>query len=521
MAMTKEEWYAKQEILDNLSENGYPSYAKLLDKFDINLTSDPKVVGYTEPSRGRVVLNRGLAIDQVSTIVRHEILHNFLKHMQRMEDKLGKDVWENRSSQMHEASNIAGDYEISNRGYTQKDKEIARSIYLNGQVLQGLVTEDQHPDWVDLSLEEMYDKVMEEKEKAQQDASNQMQGDPKQGGGKSSGKGQPQIGDKGDQQIQEAEDIERQAKAVLDDAGDVVKQAKQSGDSEAEKDAKDAKDKAKEAGDAAKDIKDALKDSKSGKPESDPSKSKSLEKDGVPTEKKPFGDPAKIEARLKDLKRLLDDIEEGSTLLEESETAKKTERKLEADKRAKEYRDSPLNRFRESLNAFFRKETDYGRGKTWRRFSKNYSDSNIIRKGTARNVAGRIPVINVYFDRSASWDDEKIKVGSQAVATLNKYVQRGEAIMKVYYFSDEIFSDKDSSLANQATSAGPDIVEHARDTRADNVIVMTDDDTNSQGNWNISPLTVPGMVWYLAKGGTPSKMMEFLRGRAGTKLFEI
>ena len=47
--MTRQEYYAKNEILDRLGEQGYPTYANLLSKFDVNLTSDPSVVGYTEP----------------------------------------------------------------------------------------------------------------------------------------------------------------------------------------------------------------------------------------------------------------------------------------------------------------------------------------------------------------------------------------------------------------------------------------------------------------------------------------
>lgn len=519
MAMTKREYYAKQEILDRLSEQGYPTYAKILNKFDVNLTADPEVVGYTEVGKGRIVLNQGLNIDQVSTITRHEILHNYLKHMQRMENKLGKDVWDKRSSAMHQASNIAGDYEISNRGYTDRDKQIARQILLNGQVLQGLVTEDQHPDWINLSLEEMYDKVLEEQEKQQQQMKGQSGSGDEQG---QSSKGSPQIGDTGNAQIQEAEEIERQAKAVTDDAGELIKKAQSSGDSGQERDAKDTKDQAQDVAKDAKDLADGLKKAQDGKPESDSKKSNDLEKAGVPTEKKPFGDPEKIAARLEDLKRILEDTSEQAELLDEVTKAKRKEKREEADKKAREYQDSPLTRFRESLNAFLKRETDFGRDKTWRRFSKNYSDSEIIRKGTARNVAGHIPIINVYFDRSASWDDEKIKVGEQAVATLNKYVQRGEARIKVYYFSDAIFSDRNSKLSNQATSAGPDIVQHVVDTRADNVIVMTDSDTDFQGEYgSVSPISVPGMVWYLAKGGVPTRLPTYIRGKKGTKLFKI
>ena len=66
--------------------------------------------------------------------------------------------------------NYAADYEISNRGYTTRDKENIRNIELNGRILSGLVTEDDHPDWVNLSVEEMYDKLIEERKQAQEEA---------------------------------------------------------------------------------------------------------------------------------------------------------------------------------------------------------------------------------------------------------------------------------------------------------------------------------------------------------------
>ena len=163
--MTKEEFFAKAEVMRNLAENGYPTYAKLLSYFDLHLTNDPSVVGYMLPAKGEITLNRQLDIDQVSTIVRHEILHEYLTHQLRMEKKFTKDIWDKRNSQQQQRANIAGDYEISNLGYTEKDKNIARNIKLNGQIIHGLVTEDDHEDWVDLSFEEMYDKLAEEQQK--------------------------------------------------------------------------------------------------------------------------------------------------------------------------------------------------------------------------------------------------------------------------------------------------------------------------------------------------------------------
>lgn len=178
--MTRQERLAKNEILKVLSEDGYPTYANLLDDFDINLTDDPGVVGYMMPSKGVIVLNKGLDIEQVSTIVRHEILHEYLKHEQRLLDHLQKslkakgDLEEYSINELKDMLysngnfNVAADYEISNRGYTDKDKETVRGIKLNGQVLTGLVTEDEHPDWVDLSVEDMYDELQKLRKKDSQ-----------------------------------------------------------------------------------------------------------------------------------------------------------------------------------------------------------------------------------------------------------------------------------------------------------------------------------------------------------------
>ena len=178
MGMTVEEKQSKQFIETLLSKQGYPTYARLLHEFDLNLTNSPTIVAYMEPGKGRIVVNRNLNVDQVSTIIRHEILHQYLQHENRLIKELAKDIGvdpdeiddntlEELKNKLYSSAdfNIAGDYEISNRGYTEADKDVARSIELNGQILTGLVTEDQHPDWVDLSIEEMYRELLKEKKK--------------------------------------------------------------------------------------------------------------------------------------------------------------------------------------------------------------------------------------------------------------------------------------------------------------------------------------------------------------------
>ena len=170
MAMTKTERLAKKEIYETLKDEGYLKYAEIFKKVDLNITEDPGIVAFFEPSKGRIVVNIGLDIEQISVIIRHEILHYFLEHERRLIDKLSKekkmdspdDISLNdikRELYGNSDFNIAGDYEISNVAYTDEDKVQVRSIKLNGQTLSGLVTEDDHPEWANWSLEDMYDEL--------------------------------------------------------------------------------------------------------------------------------------------------------------------------------------------------------------------------------------------------------------------------------------------------------------------------------------------------------------------------
>lgn len=175
MGMTKRDAIAKQQTREILSEEGYPTYSYLIQDFDINLTKDPEVIGYMIPGKGVIVLNEGLDLEQVSVVVRHEILHEFFNHAKRFEDHVGKDAYNKRSELTHDNMNIAGDYDISNRGYTAKDKDNIRKIRLNGKILPGLVTEDDHPDWVGLSVEEMYDRLEKQMEEEQKEMKKDLQ----------------------------------------------------------------------------------------------------------------------------------------------------------------------------------------------------------------------------------------------------------------------------------------------------------------------------------------------------------
>lgn len=186
MAMTKEERGTKNWLYQHLLEEGYRTYAKLFWELDFHLTANPNVVGYMDPKTGTITVNRTLEADQISVIIRHEILHGFLQHEKRLLQNLAQkrgldpddlsdmDIQELKSFLYQNSDfNIAGDYEISNLGYTEEDKDVVRNILLNGKTVSGLVTEDQHPDWVDLSIEEMYDRLQDNRKNDKQDAQQQ------------------------------------------------------------------------------------------------------------------------------------------------------------------------------------------------------------------------------------------------------------------------------------------------------------------------------------------------------------
>ena len=186
MQMSSLDRAAKNKLIKLLKTNGYKTYSKLLEKFDVNMTDDPSVIAYMKPGEALIVINKGVNIDQASVLIRHEILHEYLKHEKRLLTHLAKQQGIDPDTLTDDISlrdlnkklkrilykddtfNYAADYEISNRGYTKKDKENVRNIELNGRILSGLVTEDDHPDWVDLSVEEMYDKLKEEREQMKQ-----------------------------------------------------------------------------------------------------------------------------------------------------------------------------------------------------------------------------------------------------------------------------------------------------------------------------------------------------------------
>lgn len=213
--MTRDEYATKEYLADRLAEQGYVTYSKLFELFDLRLTYNPTVIGYMEPGKGRITLNGTLDEHTLLLVIRHEIMHEYLTHEMRainhLANKLGIDEDDiddvsladlKKKLYSNDIFNIAGDYEISNRTYTDQDKKDIRNIKLNGQIVSGLVTELDHPDWVDLPMEDMYDLLEKEREEASQEAQQDLQdGDSQQGdGGESQDSQDGQSGNQSGQQ---------------------------------------------------------------------------------------------------------------------------------------------------------------------------------------------------------------------------------------------------------------------------------------------------------------------------------
>lgn len=172
----------KEYVIAMLIDEGYGTYAKRLKEFTF-VVADKLHGAYIEvaamfPETGEIVINPSFLVDapdgkifkQLSLVVRHELLHFLLVHEKRFYDHLKKTDPDfertYRRGSIHELANIAMDWELSERGYDDHDKEVARNLTLNGRVLGGLVLSMDRPELVDKPMEELFDILLQERKEA-------------------------------------------------------------------------------------------------------------------------------------------------------------------------------------------------------------------------------------------------------------------------------------------------------------------------------------------------------------------
>ena len=144
--------------------------------------------------------------------------------------------------------------------------------------------------------------------------------------------------------------------------------------------------------------------------------------------------------------------------------------------------------------------------------------------------AEAIPIVDVYFDVSGSWEDKHIKVGEAAIASVKVFEDQGDLVLNIFYFSngvDNVSMEHCRALYGKGTCGWPDILQNIKATGAKNVLIISDGDIerlNGQGYGaaDHGSLTVEGCVWYLWKDGESSPTcLKKLRGRQGTSQFSF
>jgi hypothetical protein len=144
--------------------------------------------------------------------------------------------------------------------------------------------------------------------------------------------------------------------------------------------------------------------------------------------------------------------------------------------------------------------------------------------------AEAIPIVDVYFDVSGSWEEKHIKVGESAIASVKVFEDQGDLKLNIFYFSngvDNVSMEHCRDMYGTGTCGWPDILQNIKATGAKNVLIMSDGDIErlndtSYGAATNGSLTVEGCVWYLWKDGDSSPTcLKKLRGMQGTSQFSF
>ena len=131
-----------------------------------------------------------------------------------------------------------------------------------------------------------------------------------------------------------------------------------------------------------------------------------------------------------------------------------------------------------------------------------YESEDIIVKTDLQRLIPEevLPVIDVYFDCSGSWDDSDIAIGKRAVATVKEFEDMGQIKLNIFYFANNVHTTLGPARNEGGTRAWKDILQNIKATNATNVVVMTDHDMN----WDAEDgpvCKVDGCVWWLWKNG--------------------
>ena len=303
------------------------------------------------------------------------------------------------------------------------------------------------------------------------------------------GKKKPlQIGDQGDPDIQAKEEAER----TKEIAKKMAKEMDKSNSKSASDSADALNDVADEADSLVKDIKDGHVD---------------------------IEQADDLQERIDKIRKAFSDAANKAAITAEIDDHINQEK---IDKQTREmlnYLNNDMNRFKNSLAAFVKKATAEQKDRTWRRQSRRYTGApdEILTKGHQWRKSKHIPIINVYFDQSGSWDESDIQEGVKALGVLNNYKDKGEIKLNVKFFANHVHTNASAARAERGTDLC-EVFEDIKDTSPDNVIIMTDSDGDHD---RLPDVVVPGAVWLLFRNARSNNVIDHIHGLAQTQVYDI
>ena len=518
---------ARDALTDILRKQGYATYARILQLFDFYYTDDDDVIAYMIPQKAAIVMNEKVRDeDSASVLVRHEILHEYLTHMERQQAFDAAHPELNPPKQGNKLANIAGDFEISNRGYTDKDKMTVRSIMLGDRVLSGLVTEDHNKDWANMTFEEMYEELLKMRKEEQEKIEQMMQQfgdlDPED---------LERLADQIEQEIERQEQQEGQ-QGQEGQEGKEGQGQRQKGDQKDQKDGQGNQQSSSQQGDS-KDQQGQQSDTHNGAEGSRSNQQQKLDKAAQAARQaakeldklnqKPFDDKKAsrvrrdVEARARQIADIFKDAVTQGNLIREVDRNIEKERIARTERAQQRLASSGLSRFKMSLDKFIKNEVLEREEYSYAKLDPVYLDMGYYEPDEVE-IDGPIPLINVYQDMSGSFSlyPEKLEGAYRAIDSLRKYVKKGLLKMKLYYVTTSVTPAEDGPVGGGGAE-GNKIIEHVQATKPQNVIVITDSDADGC----TKKVTVPGSVWILFYDNPAPSLAANLRGRRESRQYMI
>ena len=434
MANLEQEKALRQRVIDILFADGYPDYALALNGFKrvVPLPVARKNIGCTDYEN--IYLKPTLTDEEISIVVRHEMLHVMLRHKARMTRQHKPNTW-----------NLACDYELSNYYSAHDDKIMERSPILSKGCSVAIDAE-----YTGMTAEEIYQKMIDDRRRKQQEQEEQQQQEGSQSTlelgsgsgdfnspGSSSQKPEDEENDQEDDQEKEEQDDEQEKE----------------GGEEAQEDESDDKqdDQDRQDGDGQGDGEDSESESDNDEPGENEQPDLSDEEIAEQLERElseladQLGDLSQDEQdQLRDaIKQAVEDgygnlSPEQQDQMANSEVVESSGADIAGSPAeqlpVRPMPDPQVLKLKYSLHRFFVKQENVDKAHTYRRPNKKYAGSGIIMKGWGKAYKPT-KTLAVYVDISGSMTMDKLGKALGVVEELKK-IKRTSLIIK--YFNTSI-----------------------------------------------------------------------------------